>query len=162
MVLLLRQCGEIIRRRKSPTCERDDPFAQAKNLRFQGLERDDRALRTVAASGLPVPAASSKSRFALACSGAEKCLHGQTFSNLNRAGSPPSSAAALFDQRLGGAGPALGAGAVQIPWLNPQASENCVAKSITCRIVMCSRRSLKCIVGWCPGRRPQATNRRGS
>src|SRR5713101_3705041 len=162
MVLLLRQCGEIIRRRKSPTRERDDPFAQAKNLRFQGLEPDDRSLRPLAASGVSVSSASAKSCCACACARGEKRLHGQASANFDRAGPPASWAAALFDQRLGGTGPALGAGAVQIPWLNPPASEKCVAKSITCRIVMCSRRCLKWIVGWCPGRSPQATNRRGS
>src|SRR5260221_7057210 len=107
MVLLFRKSGEIIRGRKSPTRERDDQFTRAKNLRCAGLGRACRPLRTVAASGLSISAASPKSRFAFACSGPEKRLHGQTSPNFNRAGPPTSSAAALFDQRLGGADPAL-------------------------------------------------------
>ena len=162
MVVLLRRSGEIIRGRTSPTRERDDQFTRTKNLRFAGLDRDYCSLRTVAASGLSVSAASSRSHFAFACSRPEKRLHGQTSPNFNRAGATASWAAAFFDQRLGGTGPAMGAGAVQIPWLNPEASENCVAKSTTCQIVMCSRRCLKFIVGWCPGRSPEEANRRGS
>jgi len=101
-----------------------------------------------------------KSRFSFACSRPESGLHGQTSSNFNHAGPPAGWAAALFDQCLGGARPALGAGAVQIPWLNPEASENCVAKFTLCLIVMCSRRCLKFIVGWCPSRRPGEAGRR--
>ena len=154
MVLLLRQSGEIIRGRKSPTRERDDQFTQAKNLRFADLERDYRSLRTVPASGLSLPPSSSKSRFSFACSRSESGFHGQTSSNFDHPGPPAGWAAALSDQRLGGTRPARGPGAVQIPWLNPEASENCVAKSTICLIVMCSRRCLKFIVGWYPSRSP--------
>ena len=158
MVLLLRHSGEIIRGRTSPTCERDDPVAPARKLRFADLGRDRLALPAIQAAGLPVLTASSASRFTFGCSREEKCFHRQTASLFNRAGAPTRPTAACFDQRLGRASPASGAGAIQISWLNADASRACVAKSTFCLIVTCLRNSRKLITGWCPKQNPSPRN----
>jgi hypothetical protein len=150
MVLLLRHSGKIIGGRTSPTRERDDPVAPARKLRFADLGRDRLALPTIKAAGLPLLAASSASRFTFGCPREEKCFYRQTASLSNRAGTPTSPTAACFDRRLGRASSASGAGAIQISWLNADASRACVAKSTFCLIVTCWRSSRKLITGWCP------------
>jgi hypothetical protein len=150
MVLLLRHSGEIIGGRTSPTCERNDPVAPARKLRFADLGRGRRALSVIKAAGLPVPAASSASRFTFGCSREEKRFHRQTASLFNRAGAPTSPARARLDQRLGRASLASRAGAIQNSWLNADASPACVAISTLSLIVTCLRSSRKLISGWCP------------
>ena len=152
MVFLLRHSGEIIRGRTGPTRERDDPITRKRSLQFRGCERDHRSLRTVATAGLSLPAASPTRQFPFDYPPGKMRFHGQTAPPFSRAGSSASSAAAHFDQRLGRASSATGAGAIQIPWLNADARPACVAKSTFCLIVMCSRRCHKFTTGWCPSR----------
>ena len=160
MVLLLRHSGEIIGGRTSPTCERDDPVAPTRKFRFADLGPDRLALPAIQAAGLSILAAGSASRFTFGCSREEKCFHRQTARLFNRAGAPTGPPAACFDQRLGRASPASGAGAIQIAWLNANAnaSRACIAKFTSCRIVTCSRSSRKLITGWCPKQNPSPRN----
>lgn len=152
MVLLLRQSGESIRGPKSPTRERDDSFTRAKNLRWEGLERADRSLWSVASPSLSLSAASPTSRFPLVDSRPQKRFHRQASATVNPGGSAASPATALFDQRLGRKGPAGGIGAAPISWLNRRVSDSGVVKSTIGRIVMDCRKFRRCIDGWCLGR----------
>jgi hypothetical protein len=156
MVLLLRHSGEIIRGRTGPTRERDDPVNRAKNLCSEGCSPDRQSLWNIAAASLSLPAASSASPCSVGDSSREKRLHRQVAPPFNRAGSSASTAPAHFHQRLGRAGPATGAGAIQISWLKTGASQKCVVKSTFCLIVMCAKRCRKFITGWC---RSQNLNR---
>src|SRR6267378_1225993 len=159
MVLLLRQSGEIIRGRTSPTRERDNQFTGAKKLDCAGLSRVGHLLWPIQAAGLSLPAPSSASHFAFACSPRESGFYGQTSVPFNRSGSAASSAAALFHQLVGGASAATGSGPTQRPWLNPHASEPFVVKITMCLIVMCPKRYLKFMVAWCPSRSPNPLRR---
>lgn len=154
MVLSLRHSGEIIGGRASPTCERDDPFTRTKAC-GAGLGRDRRSLPTIPPARLSVSASGSTSQLPFSYSRPEKRLHSQAASASNHAGSPASAAAAHFDQRLGRASAATGAGAIQIPWLRADASQECVAKSTFSLIVMCSKNSRKFISGWYPSPDPK-------
>src|SRR5215510_9168432 len=149
MVLLLRHSGEIIRGRTGPTRERDDPVNRARNLCSEGCGRDRQSLCSITATSLPLRAASSAGPCSASYSSREKRLHRQVAPPFNRAGSSASTAAAHFHQRLGRAGPATGAGAIQISWLRTDASHECVVKSTFCLIVMCAKRYHRFITGWC-------------
>ena len=155
MVLLVRHSGEIIRGRTGPTRERNDQFTRAKKLRCGGLSRDCRALRAVPPAGLPLPAASPASGFAFAGSGRESRLYRQTSAPINCAGPAASPTTALLHQFLGRASLASRSGPTQMPWLNPGASEACVAKFTIYPTVTSPRKCRRFIAGWYLRRRPE-------
>jgi hypothetical protein len=149
MVLLLRHSAEIIRGRTGPTRECDNPVNREKRLRLRGLEGDRQSFWVVATTSLPLSAARSASQCSIGYPGREKRFHRQVAPPVDCAGSSASAAGVHFHQRLGRASPATGAGAIQNPWLRADASQECVAKSTICLIVMCFKRCHKFINGWC-------------
>ena len=149
MVLLLRHSAEIIRGSTGPARERDNPVNREKGHRLRSLEGDHQSFWIIAAAGLPLSAARSASQCSISYPRREKRLHRQVAPPFNRAGSSASTAGAHFHQRLGRASPATGVGAIQNPWLRANASQECVAKSTICLIVMCPKRCHKFINGWC-------------
>ena|SRR5258708_6323284 len=162
MVLLLRHSDKIIRGRTSPTRECDAQFTPAADLHFRGFGGVGRSLWAIAQTSLPLFTASPTNGFAPAGSRTQGGLYRKACPQFNPEGSAASSAAALFHQSLGGSGLAAGAGAHRRPWLNPGAIENCVAKFTFCRIVMCHKRCLRFIAGWCRNRsREGLSPRRG-
>jgi len=148
-VLLLRHSDEIIRGRTSPTRECDAQFTSTADLHFRGFEGVGRSLWAVAQTGLPLFTASPTSGIAAAGSRTKGGLYRKACPQFNPEGSSAGSAAELFHQSLGGWGLAAWAGPHPRPWLNPGASENCVAKITFCRIVMCHKRCLRFTAGWC-------------
>src|SRR6267142_2678286 len=159
MVLLLRHSGEIIRGRTGPTRKRDHPVNREKSLRLRSLERDHQSLWGIATTSLPLSAGGSASQCSIGYSRREKRLYRQAAPPFNRAGSSASTAGAHFHQRLGRTGFATPLGAMQIPWLRADASQECVAKSTICLIVMYSKRCHKFISVWCLSQNANQLNR---
>src|SRR5258708_203787 len=162
MVLLLRHSDKINGGRTSPTRECDAQFTPTADLYFRGPGRVDRPLWVIPQASLPLFRASSASWLAATGSRTQGGLHCEASAEFDPEGSAPSSTARLFHQPVGGAGVAAGAGPHQRPWLNPGTSEKFVAKFTFSRIVMCHKRCLRFIAGWCRSQSRKALTARCS
>src|SRR5690349_224533 len=159
MVVFLRRRAEIIRGRTGQARERDNPVNRDERLRLRGLEGDRQSFWIIATASLPVSAAGSASQCSISYPRREKRLHHQVAPAFDCAGSSASAPGAHFYQRVGRAGPAAGVGEIRTAWLSADASQECGAKFTICLIVMCPKRSHKCINGWCLSQNAAQLNR---
>jgi hypothetical protein len=156
IVLYIRQSDEVIPGRTSPTRECDDQFTPTTDLHFRGPGGAHRSLRLISQASLPLSATSSASGCATPCSRTQSGFHRQASSRVGDKGSEAGSTSTLFDQPVGSTGFAARTGPRSGSWLNPDASDNCFAKFIFCRIVMGRKNCLKFTAGWCRSRNPPA------
>lgn len=149
MVLFLGHSDQVIRGRTGQTREPDAQSTRQTDLYDGGSGESYRSVWSIAKAGIPLFAASSASRFTIACARGQVCLHGETPQKLDRRGSQASPQAALLHWSVGGGGTTRKARSRQRPWLNPNASPNCNAKFIFYRIVMYRKRCPRFIAGLC-------------
>lgn len=148
MVLLLRQSDQVIRLRKSSTCECDGQVAQTKDLSARGLKPTRRRLRHLPASSLSLLATGPSRAPADDGAGSKNRFYSQTFLFAGPTSPPPGPARRRHYQRLGGRGSAAVFAPAPKPWLNGKTSAKSVAKINLCMTACPRKKCRRSITGW--------------